>query len=112
MLGGIRSLKAHGVSAHRVVLANPASRRLLGRQKLVASAQEAGMHLDPGDIFDQHFLASRLRRDGYWREALLGLPAWPDRVVPPGPDLAKSLWAVLPLVARDEDRAELADDDD
>ncbi|MDQ6944750.1 MAG: hypothetical protein M3256_00455 [Actinomycetota bacterium] len=112
MLGGIKSLKAHGVSAHRIVLANPASLRLLERQKLVAAAQRAGVRLDASDIFDRGFFASRLRRDGHWRKALLGLPSGPITLSRLAADLAESPWAFLPLVSRDEDLVALAGDDD
>jgi len=84
MLGGIKSLKAHGVSAHRIVLANPASLRLLERQKLVAAAQRAGVRLDASDIStvgsspaDFAETATGVRRS--WASLLdrLRCPAWP-----------------------------------
>ena len=112
MLGGIKSMKGHSVSAKRLVLANPANLRLTERQKLVEAARKAGMRLDPSDIFDRGFFGSRLRRDGYWRNTLLGLPSGSITLSRIGSDLAESPWAFLPLLARDEDVAALEGDDD
>jgi hypothetical protein len=108
MLAGISSMKKHGVPVGRVVLANPAILRLSDREKLVKSAKRAGALLNASDVFDGGFFASRLRRDGYWRAALLGLPSGPVTLSPVAPDLAESPWAFLPLVARDEDLASVA----
>jgi hypothetical protein len=108
MLAGIRSMKRHGVPVGRVMLANPAILRLGDREKLVKSAKRAGVLLDASDVFDGGFFASRLRRDGYWRAALLGLTSGPVALSPVAPDLAESPWAFLPLVARAEDLASVA----
>lgn len=112
MLGGISSLKEHAVPASRLVLANPAKLRLLERQKLVASAQRAGMYLDASDIFDGGFFASRLRRDGHWRSRLLGLPSGPISLSRVAADLAENPWAFLPLVARDDDLTAICGNED
>lgn len=96
----------------RLVLANAASLTGLQRHALARSAATAGAHLEVSDIFDRGYFASRLRRDGYWREALLGLPSGPITLSRTPPDLAESPWSFLPLVARDEDRAALAGDED
>jgi hypothetical protein len=108
MRAGIKSMQEHGVPVGRVVLANPAVLRLADREKLVESAERMGVLLDASGVFDRGFFASRLRRDGYWRAALLGLPSGPVTLAPVAPDLAESPWAFLPLVARDEDLASVA----
>lgn len=109
MLAGTRSMRKHEVPVGRIMLANPAILRLSDREKLVKSAKRAGALLDASDIFDGGFFASCLRRDGYWRAALLGLPSGPVTLSPVAPDLAESPWAFLPLVARAEDLALVAD---
>ena len=109
MLTGIRSMKDHDVPVSRIVLANPAILRLGAREKLVRSAERAGALLNVSEIFDGGFFASRLRRDGYWRAALLGLPSSPVTLSPVAPGLAESPWAFLPLVARAEDLASVAE---
>jgi len=109
MLTGIRSMKEHHVPVSRIVLANPAILRLGAREKLARSAERAGALLNVSEIFDGGFFASRLRRDGYWRAALLGLPSGPVTLSPGAPDLAESPWAFLPLVARAEDLASVAE---
>lgn len=112
MLGGIRSMRTHRVTFERLVLASPASLRLPERQKLVDAARKEGARLDPADIFDRGFFASRLRRDGYWRNELLGLPSGPITLARLPADLAEGAWTFLPLVARDDDLAALQGDDD
>lgn len=112
MLRSIKSLRDHGVPTGRLVLANAASLTGLNRHGLTRSAATAGAQLDVSDIFDRGFFASRLRRDGYWRETLLGLPSGPITLSRTAPDLAESPWSFLPLVARNDDRAALAGDDD
>lgn len=108
MLAGIRSMKDHAVPVSRIVLANPAILRLASREKLVRSAERAGALLNVSEIFDGGFFASRLRRDGYWRATLLGLPSSPVTLSSVAPDLAESPWAFLPLAARADDLASLA----
>lgn len=112
MRRGIKSMKEHGVAVDRLVLANPAKLNLQSREKLVASASKAGVRLDASDIFEQSFFASRLRRDGYWRERLLGLSSEPISLARVAPDIAESPWAHIPLVAREEDLAALEGDAD
>lgn len=112
MVGGISSMRSHGVCFDRIVLANPASLRLPERQKLVDAAQKEGARLDPSDIFDRGFFASRLRRDGYWRKQLLGLPSGPITLARLPADLAEAAWSFLPLVAREDDLAALQGEDD
>jgi hypothetical protein len=109
MLTGIRSMKDHDVPVSRIVLANPAILRRGAREKLARSAERAGALLNVSEIFDGGFFASRLRRDGYWRAALLGLPSSPVTLSPVAPGLAESPWAFLPLVARAEDLASVAE---
>lgn len=108
MLKGIKSLDEHGVAADRLVLANPANLSLVNRQSLVRSAEKAGKTLDVSDIFDRGFFASRLRRDGYWRNTLLGLPSGPISLTRLPADLAESPWSFLPLVARDDDKTAIS----
>lgn len=105
MLGGIKSMKEHDVPVRRLVLANPAVLSRSDRGKLAESASRAGASLNVSDIFDGTFFASRLRRDGHWRHALLGLPSSPVTLSPAAPGLAESPWAFLPFTARDEDLA-------
>jgi hypothetical protein len=112
MRAGIASMKKHEVLVQRIILANPAILRLADREKLVKSAKQAGALLDASDVFDGGFFASRLRRDGHWRAALLGLPSGPVTLSPVAPDLAESPWAFLPLVARADDLALAADPGD
>lgn len=112
MLGGIRSMREHKVAVERIALANPADLSNLQRQKLVTAANEVGVRLDPSEIFGQRFIADRLRRDAYWRERLLRLPAAPLSLMPHAPDIADSRWHFLPLVAREEELRALAGTDD
>ncbi len=107
MLTGIESMKTHGVQYGRILLANPGSLNLTQRQKLVEVAKEEGATLDASDIFDRHFFASKLRRDGYWRRELLGLPGEPISLSSSPPELAENPWAYLPLVGRDDEITEL-----
>jgi hypothetical protein len=108
MLSGIRSMKKHGVPVDKLVLANPAVLSRSDRGKLAASASRAGASLNVSEVFDGTFFASRLRRDGHWRHALLGLPSSPVTLSPVAPGLAESPWAFLPFTARDEDLAAVA----
>jgi len=108
MLSGIKSMKEHSVPFHKLVLANPAILSRSDRGKLAASATRAGASLNVSEIFDGTFFASRLRRDGYWRNALLGLPSSPVTLSPVAPGLAESPWAFLPFTARDADLAAVA----
>lgn len=112
MLKGIKSMKTHGVAFERLILANPATLRTTERQKLAESARKAGAQLDPADIYDRNYFASRLRRDGYWRRELLGLSSEPITLSRVAPDLAESPWAFLPLVAREGDVLGLDGEDD
>jgi hypothetical protein len=112
MSRGIKSMNEHGVAADRLVLANPAKLNLQSRERLVESALKAGARLDASDIFEQSFFASRLRRDGYWRERLLGLSSEPISLTRVAPDLAESPWIHIPLIAREEDLAALEGDND
>jgi hypothetical protein len=112
MQRGITSMREHDVPVERIVLANPASLSLLERQRLVEAARRAGARLDASDIFGRGFFASRLRRDGHWRNALLGLSSEPITLSRTPAELAESPWAILPLVAREEDLAALQGTDD
>lgn len=107
MVGGIRSMREHNVPVGSVVLANPAVLSNLDRQKLVAAAKAEGASLKASDIYDRTFVASRLRRDGFWRNKLLGLSADPISLSRLPVDEAESPWWHLPLVGREQDRAHL-----
>jgi hypothetical protein len=109
MRRGIKSLKAHGVSVDRVVLANPAVLSMRDRHKISSSAATLGARLDVADIFDRGYFASKLRRDDYWREKLLGLPSLPVSFSRTPSDLAESPWAMLTLVGRENELGFLAD---
>ena len=95
MLGGIKSMKEHGVPVQSIVLANPAILSRSDRGKLAESASRAGASLNVSEIFDGTFFASRLRRDGYWRRELLGLPSSAVTLSPVPAGLAESPWAFL-----------------
>jgi len=112
MIRGIKSMSDHGVAVDRIVLANPASLNIKSREKLVKLALSNGARLDASDVFERGFFASRLRRDGYWRERLLGLSSEPISLTRVAPDIAESPWAHIPLVARDEDLSALGGEDD
>jgi hypothetical protein len=103
MFRGIASMSAHDVAVDRIVLASAARLNLLAREKLVLAARKKGVRLDASDVFDQDYFASRLRRDGFWRKKLLGLPSQPISLSRVAPDIAESPWAHIPLVARRED---------
>jgi hypothetical protein len=107
MNGGLRSMKQHGVAVDRIVLVNPAELSTLDRVKLQDSAQKRGARLDVADVFDRGWLASQLRRDGFWRQKLLGLKSDPITVSRRAPEIAESPWAHLPLVGRTEEVSEL-----
>lgn len=100
MLGGLRSLKKHGVSVDRVVLANPASINLLQRNKLIKVAMNEGARLAPEDIRDRDHLAPILRRDGHWRRKLLGLPSDPITLSPVPTEAIGTVWYQLTLSGR------------
>jgi hypothetical protein len=107
MRRSINSMKAHGRPLERIVLANPASLNLQQRQKLIELARKNGAVLDTNDIYGLEYFASKLRRDGYWRKELLGLPSEPISLSRLSPELAESLLAHLPLVGHEEELAEL-----
>ncbi len=97
MLQGLRSMTEHGVPFHRVVLANPALLTRAHRESLSTSAQKFGAIIE---FFDRGFFASRLRRDGEWRQRLLGLSGDPITLSRVPTELAESQWATMPLVGR------------
>jgi len=100
MLRGLRSLKEHGVTADRLVLANPASLNLLERNKLIKAATDEGARLAPEDIRDRNYLAPILRRDGHWRSQLLRLPSDPITLSPVPTNAAGTAWREIPLLGR------------
>jgi hypothetical protein len=104
MLRGIASLREHKVADDvRLVLVSLAELSVLDRQSLIKSAETRGVHLSANDIYDRRFVAGRLRRDGYWREELLGLPSTPISLLAATPESADSPWTTLSLVGRDND---------
>lgn len=104
---GLNSMKKHGVAYDRVVLVNPAELSTTERNKLRESAGKKGATLDVADIFDLGWVSSRLRRDGFWRQKLLGLKSDPITVSRRAPEIAESPWAHLPLAGRADDVASL-----
>lgn len=100
MVGGLESLKQHSVPFDRVVVANPGSLSETQRSKLREEAAKYGARLEA--VYDRRFFASRLRRDGEWRQRLLGLSGDPITVSRVPWRLAESPWSQLPLVGRDE----------
>ena len=100
MVGGLESLEQHSVSVDRVVIANPGRLSEIQRAKLREAAAEHGAHLEAA--YDRGFFASRLRRDGEWRQRLLGLSGDPITVSRSPWRLAESPWSQLPLVGRED----------
>jgi hypothetical protein len=104
MLRGIASLQEHKVTHDvRPVLVSLAEVSVLDRQSLIKSAETRGVHLSANDIYDRRFVADRLRRDGYWRKELLGLPSTPISLLAATPESADSPWTTLSLVGRNQD---------
>lgn len=100
MLSGLRSLKKHGVSVDRLVLTNPANLNLLQRNKLIKAATNEGARLAPEDVRDRNYLVRILRRDGYWRRELLGLPSDPITLSPVPTEAIGTVWYQLTLSGR------------
>jgi hypothetical protein len=104
MLRGIASLREHMVTDDvRPVLVSLAELSVLDRQSLIKSAEKRDVHLSANDIYDRRFVAGRLRRDGDWREKLLGLPSTPISLLAATLESAGSPWTTLRLVARGHD---------
>lgn len=99
MVSGLKSLAKHCVKVERVVLANPALINEQQRQKLRNKARELGVTIDA--FHDRDFFASKLRRDGEWRKALLGLSGEPISLSRVPSHLAEHPWASIPLVGRE-----------
>lgn len=100
MVGGLESLKQHSVSVDRVVIASPGRLSEIQRGKLREAAAGHGARLEA--VYDRGFFASRLRRDGEWRQRLLGLSGDPITVSRSPWRLAESPWSQLPLVGRED----------
>lgn len=100
---GIQSMIDHGLEFDELVLCNLGQLGQLDRVKLNETAERKGARLPPHFIFDRQFVASRLRRDGEWRERLLGLSADPITLARSPASLVESPWASLPLVGRDSE---------
>ncbi len=99
MLDGLESLERNSVPFERIVLANLGEITATHRRKLADEAAKHGARLDA--VFDRGFFASRLRRDGEWRQRLLGLSGDPITVSRIPWWLAEKPWSRLPLVGRD-----------
>jgi hypothetical protein len=97
----MKSMKEHGVQVERLVLCNPAQLNETQRNKLRKIARDEGSCVVEA-IYDRTALASWLRRDGEWRERLLGLSGEPISLSRMPADLAESPWAQLPVIGRDE----------
>ncbi len=102
---GLNSMKKHGVPVERVVLANPMPLSGLDRDSLQKSAGRKAVKIEA--FYDQHFFASKLRRDTRWREALLHLSGDALALTRIPADIAEAPWASLPLVGREADVATL-----
>lgn len=105
LVRGLESMVKHGKRFRHLVLANPAVLSGTQRENLEKKAQEYGATIDI--IYDRGFIVSRLRRDGAWRKALLGLPGHPIALSGLPSDLAESQWRDLPVVGRDEELSRL-----
>jgi hypothetical protein len=99
MVKGVKSLQDNRVPVERLVLANPAILNETQRQKLRGTAKKSGLMIEA--FHDRGYFASRLRRDGEWRKALLNLPGEPIALSKSPPEIAESPWASLPLVGRE-----------
>ena len=98
MITGLDSLDKHDVPYCRIVLANPGMLGETYRRKLREAAAERGATLEA--TYGRRFFASRLRRDGQWRERLLGLSGASMTVSRVPWRLAEGSWSELPLVGR------------
>ncbi len=105
MIAGLKSLDQHDEEVERIVLANPAVLNGQQREKLKKKARELGITIEA--FHDRDFFVSKLRRDGEWRKALLGLAGEPISLWRTPADLAESQWASLPLIGRDPELAVL-----
>lgn len=99
----LASLNEHKLPVKRIVLANPALLSTKERDSLVASAQEKGVILRLHDIYGRSYFASKLRRDGYWRNELLGMSSHPITLSLEPVVFAESPWRHIPLVGRSSD---------
>ncbi len=103
MYENLASLRQHKLPVKRIVLANPALLSTTDRSSLVASAQKKGVILRLQDIYGRSYFASKLRRDGYWRKALLGMSSHPITLSREPVMFAESPWQHIPLVGRSSD---------
>ncbi|MEA2581102.1 MAG: hypothetical protein QOE83_1994 [Actinomycetota bacterium] len=106
MRAGIKSMTQHGVPIDRIVLANPARLTQLQRQTLANAARKLGAVLEA--VYERSYFASKLRRDGEWRMALLGLPGDPITLSRVPSDLAESPWREIPLVGRQQELLDIS----
>ena len=65
---GIKSMIDHGLDFDELVLCNLGQFGQLDRVKLQETAGRKGARVAFHNVFDREFVASRLRRDGEWRE--------------------------------------------
>lgn len=108
---GIKSMTDHGLPYDELVLCNIAVLSQLDRVKLQQTAQRLGARLEFHNIFDRAFAASKLRRDGEWRQRLLGLSADPISLARSPASLMESPWASLQFVGRETDYNQLVASD-
>ena len=107
MLDGLDSLASHDIPFRGIVLANPGRLSETQREHLRADAASRGAELLA--VYDREFFSRRLRRDGEWRQRLLGLSPEPITLSLIPWRLEDSPGAGLPLVGREAALSELQD---
>lgn len=105
MRRGLSSLRANAEAVETIVLVN------LGEPtaKHVASLERSAAQFGVVKVwsFPRRWVRDQLRRDGEWRETLLGLPGAPIGVASEPPELSATPRAHVPLVGREVDLARL-----
>lgn len=99
MVKSLKSMTEHSVAYERIILANPAALNERQRASLRKKANEFNATITA--FYDHGFFASRLRRDGAWRTALLGIPGNPISLTRIPADLAERPWSQLSPIGRD-----------
>ncbi len=108
MRRGLASLEANGEPVNTIVLVNlgePSARQVVGLERSAAQFGVAKVW-----SFPRRWVRDQLRRDGEWREKLLGLPGDPIGVASEPPELSTTPWAQVPLIGRDHDLTRLREE--
>ncbi|GHJ43682.1 hypothetical protein Cs7R123_10240 [Catellatospora sp. TT07R-123] len=99
MVKSLKSMTEHSVAYDRIILANRATLNERQRASLRIKAQDFNATITA--FYDHGFFASRLRRDGAWRAALLGIPGNPISLTRIPADLAERPWTQLSSIGRE-----------